>query len=49
MVMPALVGGFGNIKIKNYENKFKYNLKKYTMSHKNVEKVNFNLGPYLAG
>ena len=49
MVMPALVGGFGNIKIKNFENKFKYNLKKYTMSHKNVEKVNFNLGPYLAG
>lgn len=47
--MPALVGGFGNIKIKNYENKFKYNLKKYTMSHKNVEKVNSNLGPYLAG
>ena len=49
MVMPALVGGFGNIKIKNYENKFKYNLKKYTMTNKNVEKVNFNLGPYLAG
>lgn len=47
--MPALVGGFGNNKIKNYENKFKYNFKKYTMSYNKMEKVNSNLGPYLAG